>query len=437
MIDPAVVELRQKQTEQEVLAACMAFPQETINLARRLGFLAEHFRFRDHGMLWEALLRVGPLAGEPNLVRRELELMGTNLVQAAMIDAIAKSSPSAVHTEGFMKAIRADHARKQIAETTLVAHERAKEGQELGTIGKTLRRALDLVDAGGFLRTLRPMDSGIDDLLRDIEIGEFGKRLAVETGLPDLDAILFGLKRQQLIVLGARPSMGKTVLCLQIAGHAAMSQKKRVAFISLEMSQEQLQLRLLSAMTGTTMAQLEHNINVPWEKVGQARSRLREAAFMFYDQSLTVDQLVDLCRAHSAGEWKPDLVVVDYLGMIRSERGFENRTAEVSFASQAMKNLAKELDCAVLCAAQLNRQSELRSEKRPALSDLRDSGSIEQDADVVLLLHRDDYYEVTPDNQGLSELAVAKNRQGPTGRIFLEHKFETQKFLPTSRRTNK
>src|SRR3990167_8991617 len=101
-----------------------------------------------------------------------------------------------------MKAIRADHARKQIAETTLVAHERAKEGQELGTIGKTLRRALDLVDAGGFLRTLRPMDSGIDDLLRDIEIGEFCKRLAVETGLPDLDAILFGLKRQQLIVLG-------------------------------------------------------------------------------------------------------------------------------------------------------------------------------------------------------------------------------------------
>lgn len=251
----------------------------------------------------------------------------------------------------------------------------------------------------------------------------------VDTGFLDLDKMIEGLGNSNLIILAARPAMGKTAFALNIAENVAIKQKKAVGIFSLEMGSDQLVGRMLASMSGVNgnlikKGQITGN---QYQLVNEACHSLKESCVLIDDQSSITNK--DLRTR--ARRWKEayglDLLVVDYLQLLASEGKHDNRNLEISEISRTLKIIAKDLDIPVLCLSQLNRKSEERMNHRPLMSDLRDSGAIEQDADVILMLHRAEYYD--PNSKpGQAECIVAKNRHGEVGTINMAFRKELAKF---------
>ena len=250
-----------------------------------------------------------------------------------------------------------------------------------------------------------------------------GSRIpGLSTGLPDLDDLILGLNKSELVIIAARPGMGKTSIALNIALNVAMTQHKKVAIFSLEMSREQLVTRLLSraALVPSQNLFTGRLTDQQWRDVAAAANTLSASDILIDDNStLTVADMNAQCRTIK----DLDLVVIDYLQLMSSAggRGFSNesRTQAVSDISRMMKVMAKQLGVPVICLSQLNRAAEARQDKRPLLSDLRESGSIEQDADVVIGLYREGYNNRECENPNLAEGIVLKNRKGQTGTVNL------------------
>ena len=245
----------------------------------------------------------------------------------------------------------------------------------------------------------------------------------LSTGLPDLDNMILGLNKSELILIAARPGMGKTSIALNMALSVAMTQHKKVAIFSLEMSREQLVSRLLSRASlvpsqNLLTGQLSEQ---QWRDVAAAANTLSESPILIDDNpTLTVSDMNAQCRRVQ----NLDLVVIDYLQLMQSAGSGhswsnESRTQAVSDISRMLKIMAKQLDVPVICLSQLSRANESRQDKRPMLSDLRESGAIEQDADVVIGLYRDGYYNRECENPNLAEAIVLKNRKGQTGTVNL------------------
>ena len=239
------------------------------------------------------------------------------------------------------------------------------------------------------------------------------------TGFSGLDKVLVGMGKSDVIIVGARPGMGKTSFALNIATNVAQSTKKKVCLFSLEMSAEQLVNRIISSEAMVDSYALRSGELKPeeWEHIAQASARLSGCDILIDDTpGITVTGMKGkLRRVDNLG-----LVVIDYLGLMSSDKKIENRANEVGDISRNIKVMAKELGVPVICCAQLNRGSADRSDKRPTLTDLRDSGSIEQDADCVIFLYRDEYYKTDAGNDtegNIAEIIVAKNRHGSTGTI--------------------
>jgi replicative DNA helicase len=258
-------------------------------------------------------------------------------------------------------------------------------------------------------------------------IDQLYKKKTLITGIPsgfmDLDTITAGFQPSDLVVVAARPSMGKTAFCLDIARHAAVEAKVPVALFSLEMSKEQIAFRLLCAQAKVDGSKLRRGFlkQTDWPKLTTAAGILSESPIYVDD---TPDLSVLEMRAKSRrlkAERDIGLIIVDYLQLMRGRYGVERREQEISEISRALKALAKELDVPVIALSQLNRRVEERGDKRPQLSDLRESGAIEQDADVIIFIYRDDVYNRNPDNpkKGLAEIIVGKQRNGPTGKVTL------------------
>ena len=255
-----------------------------------------------------------------------------------------------------------------------------------------------------------------------------GQRVTgIETGYTDLDNMTSGLQRAELAILASRPSVGKTALALNISAYATIEKRKSVGVISLEMSKESLLIRLLCAQGRIDSHKLRTGFSSreDWNQMSRALGRLAEAPLYIEDApALSIMQIRAKAR-RLAAERGLDLLVVDYLQLITGGGRFENRTQEVSFISRSLKGIAKELNIPVLALSQLNRAPEGRTGHRPQLSDLRESGSIEQDADVVLFLHRPEMYRHRDDDEGgdepagKTELNVSKQRNGPTGQVNL------------------
>ena len=255
-----------------------------------------------------------------------------------------------------------------------------------------------------------------------------GQRVTgIETGYTDLDNMTSGLQRAELAILASRPSVGKTALALNISAYAAIEKRKSVGVISIEMSKESLLIRLLCAQGRIDSHKLRTGFSSreDWNQMSRALGRLAEAPLYIEDApALSIMQIRAKAR-RLAAERGLDLLVVDYLQLITGGGRFENRTQEVSFISRSLKGIAKELNIPVLALSQLNRAPEGRTGHRPQLSDLRESGSIEQDADVVLFLHRPEMYRHRDDDEGgdepagKTELNVSKQRNGPTGQVNL------------------
>jgi replicative DNA helicase len=250
------------------------------------------------------------------------------------------------------------------------------------------------------------------------------------TGFRELDEMTSGLQQSDLIIVAARPSMGKTALCLTIAQNAAIDEKAVVGIFSLEMSKEQLVMRMMASEAKVDASRFRRGVlsRDEWERLARAIGTLAEAR-MFIDDTpgLSVLEMRAKARRLAAEQKRLDLIVVDYLQLMSGGRS-ESRQQEVSQISRELKALAKEMNVPVIAVSQLSRAPEARNPPKPMMSDLRESGSIEQDADVVAFIYREDYYKPTDENAGMAELVISKQRNGPTGTIKLAFLKEFTRF---------
>ena len=335
-------------------------------------------------------------------------------------------TPTAANVRSYAQIVRDKSLLRAISEAASDINETVY--QNAGTAAEILENAEKRIfalrkdSAGDSLEHIGTVLLKVFDRLT--ELAESGSAFpGLSTGLMDLDRKINGLNKSDLILIAARPGMGKTSLALNVALNAAKKSGKTIAFFSLEMSREQLGMRLMSNESFVdnqklTTGRLSED---EWSKIGIASSALSQTDIRVDDNpTITVAEINAKCRRLD----NLALVVVDYLQLMTSsgERSSsnENRQQIVSDISRALKIMAKELNVPVICLSQLSRANESRQDKRPMLSDLRESGAIEQDADIVLFLYRDDYYHEDSPEKNVAECIVAKNRHGETGTVRLQ-----------------
>lgn len=358
---------------------------------------------------------------------------------APYIHTLVSSVPIASNA-AFYARIVVEHAtlRRLIDAATLIAQECYEVPDD---IDETLNRAGELI-YGIAARRIRSDFSSIRDLLAQSmeQLEALSSRqtevVGVPTGFRDLDARLSGLQKQNLVLVAARPAMGKSSLVLNIAHHAALNEGVPVVIFSLEMSQMEIVQRLIcaEARVDTQRLRTGHLTDADWIKVSNAVGRLDTAPIFIDDTaSISMMEIRAKCQRLKRRE-NLGLVVVDYIQLMTSPRRTENRVQEVSDISRSLKILAKEMDMPVLAVSQLSRQPEQGGgDKRPHLAHLRESGSLEQDADVVMFLYREEYYNPDTADKGEAEVIVAKHRNGPAGTEKLAFLGQYTKFADLAR----
>ncbi|MDU5021007.1 MAG: replicative DNA helicase, partial [Clostridiales bacterium] len=257
----------------------------------------------------------------------------------------------------------------------------------------------------------------------------------ITTGFDDLNKKTNGLQRTDLILVAARPAMGKTAFSLNLVQNAALKGNASVAVFSLEMSKEQLVQRMLSAQSHVELKKIKNGSldENDWPRIIDAMSVLSNASIYIDDTpGIKISELRSKCRKLKI-EKGLDLILIDYLQLMEGDGGNESRQQEISKISRSLKVIAKELNCPVVALSQLSRAPEQRSDHRPMLADLRESGAIEQDADIVMFLYRDEYYHPDSDRKNIGEIIIAKNRHGETGSVELVWLGEIQKFANKAR----
>jgi replicative DNA helicase len=390
---------------------------------------AEDFYKPAHGHVFEAVSSLYG-AGEPvDPVTVAEELRRADLLDAvggpAALVSLQAGTPATSNAARYARIVE-EHAllRRLIA----VAGEIAEMGYSLpDDVASALDRAESLVFDVAERRvtdSLAPIKDLLSANLDRLEaLYEKGDAITgIPTGYHDLDELLSGLQPSTLVVVGARPAMGKTAFALGMASHAALDARRPVLFFSLEMSHLELTQRLLCAEARVDSTRMRNGrlAEADWSKISHAVGRLAEAPIFIDDNPhLTVMEIRAKSRRLKARVGDLGLVVIDYLQLMSGRNNAENRQVEVAEISRGLKILARELECPVVALSQLSRALELRADKRPMLADLRESGSIEQDADVVTFLYRDEVYNAESADRGTAEVLVSKHRSGPTGMVRL------------------
>ena len=351
------------------------------------------------------------------------------------IVSLVNSTPSAANVAHYANIVR-DKAvlRRLITSAVTISDLGFSEDEDVPAILDKAEQSLFAVSQKFFRQKFIPIKDILTEAFDRIDKihKEKGALRGLPTGFRDLDGKLAGLQKSDLLILAARPSMGKTSLALNIAEHIAVEEKIPVAFFSLEMSKEQLVDRLISSQAGVDSWKLRTGnlSDDDFPKIGYAMGTLSEAPFFIDDTpGLNVTEIRAKARRlqmeHDLG-----IIFVDYLQLIegRSKSGDANRVQEISEISRSLKTLARELNVPVVALSQLSRAVEHRPDKRPQLSDLRESGSIEQDADVVMFIYRDDYYDENSEKKGITEILIRKHRNGPIGNVDLYFNAEQMRF---------
>ena len=336
------------------------------------------------------------------------------------------TTPTAANVKEYIGIIKDKTLLRRVAETAGELTALIQQGTDTGQdILEAAEQRIYAIRQGRAARGLTPISDVLIDVydrLSELAASESAVP-GLSTGLTDLDRAISGLNKSDLILLAARPGMGKTSMALNILLEAGKRSGKNVAFFSLEMSREQLALRLISSECFVDNKKLVTGklTEEDWEKVAVAADSLNRSMILIDDDSsVSVADINAKCRrVDNLG-----LVIIDYLQLMQSAGGKqysgENRQQVVSDISRALKIMAKELNVPVLCLSQLSRANESRSDKRPMLSDLRESGAIEQDADIVMFLYREGYYDKDTPNPNLAECIIAKNRHGETRTVELQ-----------------
>jgi replicative DNA helicase len=424
------------EAEQAVLGALLIDPDAIFKVNTFLH--AADFYVERHHWVYDAILTLHErreaidfvtLCDELERRERLAELGG-----AAYLTSLINATPTALNIEHYGRIVeRTATLRRLIGAAGEIAALAYEDTDNVDDVVDQAEQILFGVSQRRVARDLQPIRDVVSEYYDRIDYlyQHKGETIGVPTGFRNLDKMLGGLQKSDLIIVAARPAMGKTSLMLTLAQNAARKYNQRVAIFSLEMSAEQLVQRLISSETGIDSQRLRiGNLREEeWPVFIQATGSLSET-MIFVDDTPSISAMQVRTKARRLyAEYGLDLLIVDYLQLMQSDRRSENRVQEISFLSRALKGLARELNIPVLVASQLSRAVEQRNDKRPMLSDLRESGSIEQDADIVIFIYRDEYYSPETEQPNIAEIIVSKHRNGPTGMIPLFFKKELAQFL--------
>lgn len=372
-------------------------------------------------------------------VKAELERMG-ELEAVGGLEALAEMAadvPAAAGARDYARTIKDHSLRRQLIQAGLLAIREARtDGEQVEQSLSRAEQAILSIGEANTRSTVRPLPEYLEEVYKFIySANDRSRRIqGVSTGIMDLDDVINGLQPGYLYIVAGRPSMGKTSLALRMVEQAAMEQKVPTLLFSLEMPGSLLTRVMMCAHCHVNLSQLQKGYitEADKQKLINAGGRFGEMTLLIDDSSdLTVLDLRSRARRmksqHNIG-----LVVIDYLQLIHGGDDLESRQIEIAHISRQLKAVAKELEVPVLVLAQLNRQSENREDRKPRLADLRESGSLEQDADVVMLLFREAVYTNDPEQEYLAEIIVAKNRTGPTETVQATFLKEFMRFEPLS-----
>jgi replicative DNA helicase len=394
--------------------------------------------------IFTAILNIYNRNEEADIVTTSEELKKMNLLEdVGGLSYLANLTSSVIaisNTKYYCEIIKEKSTLRKLikASDKIIANCYSQEGEVSAIVESAEKEIFDITQSSHRLGLVP-----IKDVLLE-SFAEIEKRAqnpnsltGLTTGFIDLDKKLSGLQKSDLILLAARPSMGKTALMVNIATNAAIKEKASVAIFSLEMSKNQLVQRIISSMAHVDLQKvIGGNLNEDeWLKIINTMPILSEMDIEIDDTAgISPLELKAKCRGLINAKKKLDLIVIDYLQLMQMGAKIESRQQEISAISRNLKAIAKELEVPVIALSQLSRSPELRSDHRPILSDLRESGAIEQDADIVMFLYRDEYYnKEESEKPNIGELIIAKHRNGPTGTIELAFKKEFTKFLNLER----
>lgn len=401
---------------------------------------ADDFYRRDHRLIFNA---IGELAEHSQpcdavtvsefLTRRgELDAAGG----LAYLGQLAKDTPSAANIVAYGNIVRERAMLRELISVggeiaTSAASADGRDATDL--IDEAERRVFEIAERGqrrgsGFVE-LRKILPGTIDRLDELYTSE-GHITGTPTGFDDLDKMTAGLQPGDLVIVAGRPSMGKTSFAMNIAEHAAISGKKPVAIFSMEMSAEQLSFRMISSLGRVNQSHLRTGnfTDEDWHRINAAVTIMSESKIFIDDTpAMNPTEIRARCR-RLAREHGLGLIVLDYIQLMQVAGNTENRATELSQISRSLKALAKELRVPVVALSQLNRSVEQRTDKRPVMSDLRESGAIEQDADLIAFIYRDEVYNKETMRKGIADIIIAKQRNGPIGEIHLTFLGEYTKF---------
>lgn len=424
------------EAEQSVLGSLLIDREAIVKVA---AFLQRDDFYREaHAQIYAAILDLHERREPADFVtltdelqrREQLEAVGG----AAYLTSLINSVPTSIHVEYYAHIVeRTAILRRLIEAAGKIASLAYEEAEDVDAVVDRAEQVLFDVSQRRVSRGLVSIKNLLTEYYDRIEYlhQHQGEMVGLPTGFVDLDRLLGGLQRSDLIIVAGRPGMGKSSFGLTIAHNVALKHNKVVAFFSLEMSGEQVVQRLIAGETGINSQRLRIGDihDVEWDKMVKAGGSLSETMVFVDDSSSPSPMEIRTKSRRLAAEYGLDLIIVDYLQLLRSGIRSENRVQEVSYISRSLKGLARELNVPVIAMSQLSRAIETRQDKRPVLADLRESGSIEQDADVVLFIYRDEKDNEDTDRKHIADILLAKHRNGPTGQISLRFVGEQTKFV--------
>ena len=434
-----------KEAEQSVLGACLHSEDA---IAKALEILREEDFYKSTHKKIFAVMRGQFEANEPLDVltladqlrkKNELEEVG-GIEYLGLLEDFVPTATAVVH---HAKILREKKILRDLIQTaTEIVSSSYSDSEDVDTLLDKAEQSIFEISEKrskpSFVKLPEIVKRGLSDLEKLSQ--QPGMVTGVPSGFTDLDNITAGFQLSDLIILAARPSMGKTSFALDIARYVSLNKKTPTAFFSLEMSKEQLGMRLLcsKAQVDSSKVRTGYLAKSDWPKVHDAGRELAEAQ-LFIDDSPALTALDIRARSRRLAAEQPaeqplGLIIVDYMQLMQGRGKSESRQLEVSEISRGLKALAKELNLPILAISQLSRAVESRTDKRPLLSDLRDSGSIEQDADVVMFIYRDVVYNPETDDPGRTEILIRKQRSGPIGEAFLHFENQFTRFYDRSSR---
>ncbi|HLD92690.1 MAG TPA: replicative DNA helicase [Anaerolineales bacterium] len=424
-----------REAEEAVIGSVLINPEAYYDVAQFLK--PEDFHIHRLRWIWDTYTRLHEQRIPIDLltVTEELDKQGqlAEVGGPAYLTQLLNNTPTSLHAEAYGKMVQQASIRRRLLEAAnKIAKAAYKEDLSVETAIDEAEKAVFSASEHRLSTDLQPIKTVLSDYYDRVEAASRRSEeiYGVPTGFIDLDRLLMGLQPSDLLIIAGRPSQGKTSFLMSVAKNAAQLNKKHVAIFSMEMSNEQLVQRLLAQETGINSqkmrsGKLEQN---EWDLFAQAIEVLGDTKVFLDDTpAISPTQMRAKCRRLHM-EYGLDLVVVDYLQLMGGESRTDNRVQEVSYISRSLKVLARELNVPVLAAAQLSRAVEQRADKRPVLSDLRESGSLEQDADIVMFIYRPEFYEDDSLRKNIAEIMVSKHRNGPTGIVELVFRENLAKF---------